>query len=497
MPARARGGGRRGRRARRGVRPPRGDRGAQARAPRGRRSQPTCCRSRSTAATSCRPACRGSSATSSSVPQVVGDDWRSPARARPAAPARLRARRRDGAARSGATRRERDAAERAAADPVATDAARRPSGPARAAARRGTTSIIQSFNYAFEGSSGRCARSATCASTSRSPTVVLVLAFAYDVTKLELIALLLAIAFVLITEMINTAIEAATDIATTSFDPLAKLAKDIAAGAVLVATVTAVVIGYLVLADRLGEPTDRAPRRAPRRAGAPDAHRARGRDPRRDRGQGADRAGHAAARRASLRPRRARLRRLDGDHVRDRRASATASSCRPSPSSWPASWPRRGSSPASTRPSRSCSARRSASLVTLVLFQAFGSTPDRRASSSAQRGRAGRVRAVLGLPRRGGGARRDGASSRARTSRTPPTGSRSAPSAPRWREPSPRASRPGDVEAVAVTASPCGGVPPVAARVRRRSRRLPLERRARRARRRHELLPGLVPPLVR
>ena len=87
-------------------------------------------------------------------------------------------------------------------------------------------------------------------------TVVLILAFAYDVSKLELVALLLAIAFVLTTEMINTAVEAATDIATTSFDPLAKLAKDLAAGAVLIASVNAVVVGYLVLADRLGEPTN-------------------------------------------------------------------------------------------------------------------------------------------------------------------------------------------------------------------------------------------------
>ena len=58
--------------------------------------------------------------------------------------------------------------------------------------------------------------------------------------------LLLAIAFVLIAEMINSAIEAAIDVATSSFDPLAKLAKDIAAGAVLIASVNAVAVGYLV-----------------------------------------------------------------------------------------------------------------------------------------------------------------------------------------------------------------------------------------------------------
>ena len=44
-------------------------------------------------------------------------------------------------------------------------------------------------------------------------TVVLVLAFSYGVTKLELMALLVAISFVLIAEMVNTAIEATIDLA--------------------------------------------------------------------------------------------------------------------------------------------------------------------------------------------------------------------------------------------------------------------------------------------
>jgi diacylglycerol kinase (ATP) len=124
--------------------------------------------------------------------------------------------------------------------------------------RRGTTSIIQSFNYAFEGLIWTLRSQRHMRIHFAVATVVLVLAVAYDVSKIELIALLLAIAFVLIAEMVNTAIEAATDIATTSFNPLAKLAKDIAAGAVLVASVIAVAIGYLVLAERLGGPTDRA-----------------------------------------------------------------------------------------------------------------------------------------------------------------------------------------------------------------------------------------------
>jgi diacylglycerol kinase (ATP) len=81
--------------------------------------------------------------------------------------------------------------------------------------------------------------------------VVLIAALIVNVTKLELIALLISITFVLIAEMLNTGLEAAIDIATTSFDPMAKLAKDIAAGAVLIATVNAVTVGYLVFAGKV------------------------------------------------------------------------------------------------------------------------------------------------------------------------------------------------------------------------------------------------------
>ena len=80
---------------------------------------------------------------------------------------------------------------------------------------------------------------------------MLVAAVIVGVSKIELIALLISIAFVLIAEMINTAIEAAIDVATTSFDPMAKLAKDIAAGAVLIATINAVAVGYLVFSGKV------------------------------------------------------------------------------------------------------------------------------------------------------------------------------------------------------------------------------------------------------
>ena len=124
------------------------------------------------------------------------------------------------------------------------------------AARR-TPALLQSFNYAFEGVIHALRTQRNLRIHFAIAAAVLVLAFIYDVTRLELIALMIAIAFVLIAEMVNTAVEATIDLSTPSFDPLAKIAKDLAAGAVLIASVNAIAVGYLVLADRLKRPSAR------------------------------------------------------------------------------------------------------------------------------------------------------------------------------------------------------------------------------------------------
>ena len=128
------------------------------------------------------------------------------------------------------------------------EAARRSSCDAlpRPAGRR---RCIESFNFAFEGIIHVLRTQRNMRIHFAIAAAVLIAAVAVGVERIELIALLLAISFVLIAEMINSAIEAAIDVATTSFDPLAKLAKDIAAGAVLIATVNAVAVGYLVFSE--------------------------------------------------------------------------------------------------------------------------------------------------------------------------------------------------------------------------------------------------------
>jgi diacylglycerol kinase (ATP) len=126
--------------------------------------------------------------------------------------------------------------------------------------------ILDSFNYAFEGIIHVLRTQRNMRIHFLAAAVVLIAAIAIGVTRLELIALMISIAFVLIAEMINAAIEGAVDVSTTSFDPNAKLAKDIAAGAVLIATANAVVVGYLVFSEAV---QDRSSRLLDRLADAP------------------------------------------------------------------------------------------------------------------------------------------------------------------------------------------------------------------------------------
>jgi diacylglycerol kinase (ATP) len=113
--------------------------------------------------------------------------------------------------------------------------------------------IFDSVNYAFEGIIHVLRTQRNMRIHFVVAIAVIVLALTVAVSRIDLIALLISITFVLIAEMINSAIEGAIDVATTSFDPLAKLAKDVAAGAVLIASLNAVAVGYLVFSAKVAD----------------------------------------------------------------------------------------------------------------------------------------------------------------------------------------------------------------------------------------------------
>lgn len=80
-----------------------------------------------------------------------------------------------------------------------------------------------------------------------SAILVLLLALFLRVTPVEFALLAISILVVLCAELLNTAIEAVVDLVSPDYHPLAKIAKDAAAGAVLVAACGAGIMGYLIL----------------------------------------------------------------------------------------------------------------------------------------------------------------------------------------------------------------------------------------------------------
>ena len=81
--------------------------------------------------------------------------------------------------------------------------------------------------------------------------VVIGAGFYYQIARLEWALLALAAAGVWTAELLNTAIEALTDLASPAWHPLAGKAKDVAAGAVLLAALGALVVGALVFGPKL------------------------------------------------------------------------------------------------------------------------------------------------------------------------------------------------------------------------------------------------------
>ncbi len=80
----------------------------------------------------------------------------------------------------------------------------------------------------------------------------LTLGFLVHLDSYNWLALILVISFVLITEIINTSLEHLVDLAANSlYHPLAKAAKDAAAGAVLIASFSAIVCGLIIFSPRL------------------------------------------------------------------------------------------------------------------------------------------------------------------------------------------------------------------------------------------------------
>lgn len=120
------------------------------------------------------------------------------------------------------------------------DRAPRPTGSKR------SRSLAASFGYAFLGIYH-------VIKTQRNMRIHLVIAllailvaFVLRLQALEWVAILTLVGLVLAFEMLNTALEALTDLTSPEYHPLAKIVKDVGAGMVLILAITAVICGLIV-----------------------------------------------------------------------------------------------------------------------------------------------------------------------------------------------------------------------------------------------------------
>ncbi|WP_439880828.1 diacylglycerol kinase family protein [Pontibacter sp. MBLB2868] len=103
-----------------------------------------------------------------------------------------------------------------------------------------------SFRFAFKGINSAIRSEPHMRIHILSAVAVVIAGFAFNITRMEWCLLVGSMGLVITAEIINTAIETLTNLVSPEINPLAGKAKDLAAGAVLIAALTAAVVGAVV-----------------------------------------------------------------------------------------------------------------------------------------------------------------------------------------------------------------------------------------------------------
>ena len=114
-----------------------------------------------------------------------------------------------------------------------------------------SSDLLTSFKYAFSGVWYVVRTQRNARIHLAVALVVVALGLWLNLSYTEWAVIVLTIGLVLAAEAFNTVAEAAVDLATAERHPLARIAKDVAAGAVLLMAITAVLVGLLILGPPL------------------------------------------------------------------------------------------------------------------------------------------------------------------------------------------------------------------------------------------------------
>ena len=109
--------------------------------------------------------------------------------------------------------------------------------------------IVKSFQYAIRGIKYCVNNERNMRVHSVAAIYVLIFSYFFELSKIELIMLILTILSVIAAEMVNTAIEGLSDIFVSEYNAAAKNIKDVAAGAVFVSAIVSVIVGIILFSD--------------------------------------------------------------------------------------------------------------------------------------------------------------------------------------------------------------------------------------------------------
>ncbi len=110
---------------------------------------------------------------------------------------------------------------------------------------------VISFKYAFEGLKTAFVTQPNLRIHLLFIIAAIIAGFFFQISPVEWAILALTIAVVIVAELINTSIEATIDLVTSERHPLAKIAKDVAAAAVLFASIISIIVGLVVFVPKL------------------------------------------------------------------------------------------------------------------------------------------------------------------------------------------------------------------------------------------------------
>ncbi|MDO5041023.1 MAG: diacylglycerol kinase [Peptoniphilus sp.] len=116
--------------------------------------------------------------------------------------------------------------------------------------------FISSFNFAVQGIISALRTERNMKFHYLSAVLILVISLFMDFSRIEFLFLIFAITFVVASEMFNTAVERTVDLIVQEYNPIAKYIKDVSAGAVLISSLNAVVVGYLLFFERMSNMGD-------------------------------------------------------------------------------------------------------------------------------------------------------------------------------------------------------------------------------------------------